>query len=159
MISFYIWYVFFVRVVTNLHLYLICLLNVVGCGFIFVFDLASECGWLWIYGPTWLLVSKWEASRFFSVTRCQRPTRITIVPALIISFFIPKRLVIRGGETSHLHHSFPVTKCQRPFKIDISFQMKTWYKVNILDAGQICQMSDAGQIYLLLFLEEHSSWI
>ena len=35
---------FFVRVVTNLHLYLICLLNVVGCGFIFVFDLASECG-------------------------------------------------------------------------------------------------------------------
>ena len=136
---------FFVRVVTNLHLYLICLLNMVGCGFIFVFDLASECGWLWIYGPTWLLVSKWEASGFFSVTKCYKPTRLDL----------------RSFQLSLFHSLFRKDKWSEEKKqaIFITFpyfkMSKTIEDWNFFSGEHFGCWSDM----LVTFLEEHSSWI
>ena len=132
MISIYIWYVFFCKG---------------GYEFTFVFDLSSECGWLWIYICIWFGFRMWLVVNLWTnLTSCFQMGSVRIFlrhkmpetnkdcDSSSSQYFIlySEKISDQRRRNKPCSSLFPITKCQRPLKIEISFP------VNILDAGQIC---------------------
>ena len=108
MIAFYIWFVFWIWFVTNLHLYLICLLNVVGCEFMDQLDFLFPKGSVRIF------------------LRHKMPETNKNCDSFSSNYVIFYSEKISDEK-----------KRNKPLTIE-DWRLKTWHKVNILDAGQIC---------------------